>query len=264
MSSVHSKTKVAGRCVVVAGFLALVLTGCGASGVAQTSAVTPSEGDSAEAVPDSAADSSAEPAVTEPAGCPATPETMPAGAVSAEIADVDGDGENDTEWYDESTAPFTFGITTASGATVSMADDLAGPGGHSGWTAALHNGVVVSVLDDGRRATLHALVDCGFVTPIGVDARPYTFDMQNTHDNGTGVGCLEVDGGLELNGLQVTQNRDDSFSLMATGITVAADGLSAINGYTAVSASLPEDDPRVHEAQTSSCADAPVVSTSGR
>jgi len=97
-----------------------------------------------------------------------------------------------------------------------------------------------------------------------VDGKAYTFDMQNLRDNGTGVGCLEVDGGLELNGLQVTENRDDSFSLLATGITVSYDGSSAVNGYTAVSGSLPADDRRVAEAQTSSCADAPVVSTSGR
>ncbi|MEC5184256.1 hypothetical protein RCH12_001721 [Cryobacterium sp. MP_3.1] len=261
MSTVHSKTRTAGRYFVVAGFLALALSGCAASGAAQTSAVTPAEpGDSADATPDSSVD----PAVATPTGCPATAESMPAEAVSAEIADVDGDGENDTEWYDETTSPFTFGISTASGATVTLADDLAGPGGHNGWTATLHNGVVVTVLDDSRSATLHALVDCKFVTPIGVDARPYTFDMQNTHDNGTGVGCLEVDGGVELNGLQVTQNRDDSYSLMATGITVSTDGLTAINGYTAVSGALPEDDPRVAEAQTSSCGAAPVVSTSGR
>jgi hypothetical protein len=261
MSTVHSKTKIAGRFFVVAGFLALTLTGCGAAGVAQTSSVTPSgPAGSADAAPESTAD----PAAAEPEGCPATTASMPAGAVSAEIADVDGDGENDTEWYDEASSPFTFGISTASGATITLADDLAGPGRHNGWTAALHNGVVVSVLDDSRRATLHAFVDCEFVTPIGVDARPYTFDMQNTHNNGTGVGCLDVEGGLELNGLQVTQNRDDSFALLATGITVSTDGLTAINGYTAVSASLPEDDPRVAEAQTSSCGGAPVVSTSGR
>jgi len=259
MSTVHSKTKLAGRFFVVAGFLALTLTGCAASGVAQTGVVTPADaGDSAE-LPESPA----EPAVAEPTGCPATAESMPAGAASAQIADVDGDGENDTAWYDETSSPFTYGITTASGATLTLPDDLAGPGQHSGWTAALHNGVVVTVLDDSRGATLHAIVECGFVTPIGVDARPYTFDMQNTHDNGTGVGCLEVDDGLELNGLQVTQNRDDSYSLLATGISVSTDGLTAINGYTAVSASLPADDPRVSAAQTSSCGDAAVVSTSG-
>jgi len=261
MSSVHSKPKIAGRFVVVVGFLALALAGCSAAGSARTGLVSSSQADGTTGA--TTPDASAEP-VVEAAGCAATAETMPAGAVSAEIADVDGDGKPDIEWYDETAAPFVYGITTASGATHSLEDDLAGPGAHSGWTSALHNGVVVTVLDDGRTATLHAFVDCAFVTPIGVDGRPYTFDMQNFRGNGTGVGCLEVDDGLELNGLQVTENRDGSFALMSTGISVSADGLAAVNGYTAVSTSLPADDQQVVVAQTSSCADAPVVSTSGR
>ncbi|PXA72761.1 hypothetical protein [Cryobacterium arcticum] len=262
MSTVHSKTKVAGRLIVVAGFLALVLSGCAANGAAQAGVVKPSQAD--ESTDPTASTEPTEAVAAEPTGCPETDATMPDDADSAEIADIDGDGKNDTEWYSEATVPFTYGITTASGGTYTLEDDLAGPNTHSGWTAALHNGVVVTVLDDGRGATLHAFVDCAFVTPIGVDGKAYTFDMQNLHDNGTGVGCLEVDGGLELNGLQVTENRDDSYSLLATGITVSDDGSSAVNGYTAVSASLPADDRRVAEAQTSSCADAPVVSTSGR
>jgi hypothetical protein len=261
MSTVHSKTKVAGRLVVVVGFLVVALSGCAANGSAQAGLVTPSQaGESA----DPAATGATEPAAVEPAGCPATSETMPDGAVSAEIPDIDGDAKADVEWFSEASVPFIYGITTASGGTYTLEDDLAGPNAHRGWTAQLHNGVVVTVLDDGRGATLHAFVDCAFVTPIGVDGRPYTFDMQNLRDNGTGVGCLEVDGGLELNGLQVTENRDDSYSLLATGITVSDDGSSAMNGYTAVSTPLAADDRRVLEARTSSCADTPVVSTSGR
>ncbi|MCU1446906.1 hypothetical protein [Cryobacterium sp.] len=202
-------------------------------------------------------------ATTEPQGCPATEGSVPEGAVTAEIADVDGDGKNDTEWYSEATVPFVYGITTASGATIALPDNLAGANSHSGWTAQLHNGVVVTVLDDGRGAVLHALVDCDFVTPIGVDARPYTFDMQNLRGFGTGVGCLEMEGGLELNGLQVSENRDDTYALMSTGITVSTDGLTAMNGYTAVESALPSDDRRVALAHSSTCADTPVVSTSG-
>ena len=230
--------------------------------VARAGLVTPSEAGTTAGA-DASADATA--AVTpEPEGCPATAKTMPADAVSAHIPDVDGDGRTDTAWYSEGQAPFTYGITTASGATVTLADDLAGPNTHSGWTAELHNGVVATVLDDGRSASLHALVDCAFVTPIGVDGRPYTFDMQDLRGFGTGVGCREVDGGLELNGLQSSQNRDDSYTVLATGITVSTDGTSARNGYTDVSDEVPAEDPRVAEAQTSSCADAPVVSTSGR
>ena len=230
--------------------------------VAQAGLVTPSE---ASEPSGGASSAEATDAVTpELEGCPATAKTMPADAVSADIPDLDGDGETDTAWYSEAEAPFTYGITTASGATMTLPDDLAGPNTHSGWTAELHNGVVVTVLDDGRSASLHALVDCAFVTPIGVDGQPYTFDMQDLRGFGTGVGCLEVDGGLELNGLQASQNRDDSYTVLATGITVSTDGASARNGYTDVSDEVPADDPRVAEAQTSSCADAPVVSTSGR
>jgi hypothetical protein len=260
MSTVHSKTHRAGRSFVVLGVLLFVLTGCGAAGVAQSSLVTSSDIDGSG---DATATAEAEEPAAEAAGCPATPAEMPAGAASAEIADVDGDGENDTEWYSEASSPFTYGITTASGATHTLTDDLAGPGTHSGWTATLHNGVVVTVLDDGRSASLHAFVDCEYVTPIGVDGRPYTFDMQNLRGNGTGVGCLEVEGGLELNGLQVAEKHGDTYALMATGITVSENGLSAMNGYTAVSGSVPEDDRRVSAAQTSSCANAAVVSTSG-
>ncbi|WEO78263.1 hypothetical protein BJQ94_04280 [Cryobacterium sp. SO2] len=262
MSTVHATARIVGRSSVVVILLALVLSGCSGAGATNGNAsATAQLGNSADA----AATQAPTPAPTaEPTGCPANSGTVPDGAVTAEIADIDGDGENDTEWYSEATVPFEYGITTASGATITLADGLAGPNSHSGWTAQLHNGVVVTVLDDGRGADLYAFVECAFVTPIGVDARPYAFDMQNLRGYGTGVGCLEVEGGLELNGLQVTENRDGSYALMATGITVSDDGLTAMNGYTAVAAALAADDRRVVEARTSSCADTPVVSTSGR
>jgi hypothetical protein len=259
MSTVHATARIVGRSSVVAAALVITLSGCSAVGAAGDATAT-AQLEGAETASTTAP--TATPTAA-PAGCPATADTTPDGAVTAEIADVDGDGENDTQWYSEATVPFVYGITTASGATISLTDTRGGPNTHSGWTAQLHNGVVVTVLDDGRGADLHALVDCDFVTPIGVDAQPYTFDMQNLRGFGTGVGCLEVEGGLELNGLQLTENRDDTYSLMATGITVSTDGLTAMNGYTDVEASLPAEDRRVALARTSSCADTPVVSTSG-
>jgi hypothetical protein len=259
MSTVHATARIAGRSSVVVAVLAIALSGCSAVGDEDRASATAQLGDTETTATETPTEST-----PEPTGCPATTETAPAGAVTAEIADVDGDGENDTQWYSEATAPFTYGITTASGATITLTDSLAGPNRHSGWTAPLHNGVVVTVIDDGRGAALHALVDCEFVTPVGVDARPYTFDMQNLRGFGTGVGCLEVEGGLELNGLQVTENRDDTYALLATGISVSSDGLTAMNGYTAVDHELKADDPLVALAQDSTCAGTPVVSTSGR
>jgi hypothetical protein len=260
MSTVHAAARIVGRSSIVVAVLAITLSGCSAVGSVGGGATTSAQLEDTEAAATTAP--SAAP-TTVPEGCPATADSVPDGAAIAEIADVDGDGENDTQWYSEATVPFVYGITTASGATITLPDTLAGPNTHSGWTAELHNGVVVTVIDDGRGAALHALVDCDFVTPIGVDARPYTFDMQNSRGFGTGVGCLEVDGGLELNGLQVIEDSDDSYSLMATGITVSTDGLTAMNGYTAVEASLRADDRRVALARTSTCADTPIVSTSG-
>jgi hypothetical protein len=259
MSTVHAAARIVGRSSVVVAVLAITLSGCSAIGAAGGASASAQLEDTEAA----ATASPTEEPTTAPEGCPATTDSVPDDAVTAKIDDVDGDGESDTEWYSEATVPFVYGITTASGATITLTDTLPGPNTHSGWTAQLHNGVVVTVIDDGRGAALHALVDCDFVTPIGVDARPYTFDMQNLRGFGTGVGCLEVEGGLELNGLQLTENKDETFSLMATGITVSTDGLTAMNGYTAVEESLPENDPRVDLARASSCDDTPIVSTSG-
>jgi hypothetical protein len=260
MSTVHARARIVGRSSVVVAFAALVLSGCSALGVAGGGASASAQLDDSETA-GTTVPTPAESA--QPQGCPATSESIPDDAVTAKIGDVDGDGENDVQWYSEATVPFVYGITTASGATIALDDPLPGANTHSGWTARLHNGVVVTVLDDGRGAVLHALVDCEFVTPIGVDARPYTFDMQNLRGFGTGVGCLEVEDGLELNGLQVTENRGNTYSIQSTGITVSTDGLTAMNGYTAVESSLDADDPRLALAHTSSCADTAVVSTSG-
>jgi len=261
MSTVHAAARIVGRSSVVVAILALTLSGCSAVGLAGSGATDATPLGDTEAATTSTPTTAAP---AEPAGCPATSETTPDGATTAEIADIDGDGKRDTQWYSEATVPFVYGITTASGATITLNDTLAGPNTHSGWTARLHNGVVVTVIDDGRGAALHALVDCDFVTPRGVDGRAYTFDMQNLRGYGTGVGCLEVEGGLELNGFQLSENRGDTYSLMSTGISVSTDGLSAMNGYTAVDSDLPPDDRMVDVAQSSTCATTPLVSTSGR
>jgi hypothetical protein len=189
---------------------------------------------------------------------------MPAGSVSAPIADVDGDAQDDLEWMSQ-TPPFTYGITTASGATFSIPDDLAGPGAHSGWTATLRNGAFATVLDDGRTANLHAVVDCSFDTPLGVNGDPYVFDMQNLRGAGTGVGCELVDELPQLGGYQVAINADGTRTVTFTAVVLAPDGSSATNGdTTVVAAAAGDSDPAVLSAQRSSCLDTPVVSTSGQ
>lgn len=264
MSTVLTKTKVAGQISLCAGLLAIALSGCSGIGLADAGGASLPPTEATGSTGSTPTGDTDDDDVAAPTGCPATDETMPADSETTKISDVDGDGKLDTQWYSESNSPFSYGITTASGATHSIEDSLAGPGRHTGWTAPLHNGVIVTVLDDGRSADLYAFVDCAFVTPIGVDGRPYTFDMQNLRGNGTGVGCVQVENGLELNGMQVTENKDGTFSHLATGISVSTDGLTAMSGYTAVVDSLNGDDPRVDRARSSTCGDVPMVSTSGR
>ncbi|MCU1407145.1 MAG: hypothetical protein JWQ43_3448 [Glaciihabitans sp.] len=189
---------------------------------------------------------------------------MPAAATTAQIADIDGDGLADTEWMSES-PEFRYGITTASGATFSLRDELAGPASHNGWTVTLNNGAIATVLDDGRTAQLYAVVQCSFTTPAGVNAQPYEFDMQNLRGNGTGVGCRIIDGGVWLGGYQIATAADGTRTVTFTEVRLAPDGSSATNGdVAAVATNVSEDDPDVVVAQRSSCLDAPVVSTSGK
>lgn len=212
-----------------------------------------------------AADASGSSASAAPKGCAPTPDaTMPPDADSAVIRDIDGDGRSDTEWFSE-TSDFSYGITTASGATFSIPNELAGPGKHSGWTAVLGNGAIVTVLADGRTAMLRAVVDCGFVAPVGVDGKPYIFDMQNLRGNGTGVGCIAIDGKPHLGGYQMKDNGNGTSTVTFTEVKVDPDGSSATNGpTTALSTDAGPNDPLLAQAQSSSCLDTPIVATSGR
>lgn len=197
------------------------------------------------------------------AGCVPNGASIPAGADTATIEDVDGDGKPDVEYYSESPT-FEYGIQTASGATFSLADDLAGPGRHSGWSAQLENETVVTVLDDGRTATLHAFVDCGFVTTFGVDGAPYRFLLNGFGDYGTGVECSNGNGGRQLLGVLAARQPDDLYNISHTVVTVSPGGLLATNGSSSAGATgLSATDPQVVTAMGSSCGDVPKVQTSG-
>lgn len=225
----------------------LFLAGC-AAGPAPTGTPTAS--------PTATGTATGSPAAT---GCAPNSEAMPSGAMSAEIGDIDGDGKPDTEWYAE-TPSFAYGVTTASGATFVIPDTMAGPGRHSGWAATgLENDQVLTVVDDGRGAQLYAFVKCAFVTPMGADGKAYTFDMENLRGNGTGVWCT----GGELDGVQALLATDGTYTITVTPILVSADGKTATNGETSQLSAVPADDPRVADAQRSTCGETPIVSTSG-
>ena len=125
---------------------------------------------------------------------------------------------------------------------------------------------VLAVIDDGRGATLHAFVGCRFVQPKGVDGRPYSFTLNGFGTNGTGVGCSSyVDGTLGLVGLHAVRLPSGRFRIDSTEVQVSADGRTATNGATKRgTTTYAADSEQVRQANRSTCADVPIVHTSGR
>jgi hypothetical protein len=180
------------------------------------------------------------------------------------VPDVDGDGRADTEFYSEQPR-FEFGVRTASGALIVLRDDLAGPAVHAGWIHKGPSGAPLAVLDDSRTATLHALVGCRFVTPDGVNGKPYAFTLNGFGDAGTGVTCTAAQDDSWLSGVLAERRSNGRYDIIRTRILVSADGRTATNGdRTTVATGLDRSDPRVQAAMTSVCPGVPEVRTSGR
>jgi len=271
------------RLAVVLAAASLALAGCGTGSPAPTSSTTTDAGTATPSEPGTPAPPAtlepseptgapfpetplpdASPAPVAQGGCPANDVSVPAGADTATIPDVDGDGLDDTEFYTEADVPFGYGIHTASGATAILPDDLAGPNTHSGWSARLANGTVVTVIDDGRAATLHAFVDCRFVTSVGDNGQPYVFLLNGFGQFGTGVACSADSGQRQLLGLLAKRNDAGRYDITSTVVSVSKDGRRATNGATSkVASNLAPSDPQVKAAMSSHCGDIPKVATSG-
>jgi hypothetical protein len=260
--------RVRGIGAILGVLAALLLTGCAAQpagGSSPTARPTDTPSASASPTVTTAPSSTASPS-SEARGCANGRTAVPSGATTATIPDVDGDGKPDLEFYSERSAPFTYGIRTAAGGVYELRDDLAGPGGHGGWTAAIDDPVGhVTVLDDGRDATLHAWVGCRFVTTQGSDGRPYRFGLNGFSEYGTGVTCERSGGSTRLAGVLAKKRSDGRYDIATTTIDVSADGAEATNGATVTRwTGLSPEDPRVEAAMRSSCPGVPEVRTSGR
>jgi hypothetical protein len=256
------RTTGAGACLLAA----LLLTGCAGRTPGTPSTPAASAGSPPAAGSEPAASPSTAPTPSAAAaGCSTSTGTIPAGAATATIPDVDGDGKPDVEYYSERTSPFTYGIRTAAGGLFPLADDLAGPGVHSGWTAPISGPVGhVTVLDDGREASLHAWIGCRFVTPTGPDGKPYRFGLNGFSQYGTGVTCESSGGSTHLAGVLAKRRSDGRYDIILTRIEISADGTRATNGTISTRwRGLAASDPRVAAARTSSCDGAPEVRTSG-
>lgn len=248
----------------------LLLTGCAAQPSTADGPSTAMTSTASEPAPDpstpAASVAPASDATTGTEGCSDRTTAIPAGADTASIGDVDGDGKDDTAFYAEAPAGFEYGIRTAAGGVYALEDDLAGPGVHSGWSARVGDpAVAVTVLDDSRTATLHAFVGCRFVSPTGVDGKPYRFGLNGFSDAGTGVACDDRGDALELEGVLAKKRTDGRYDIRWTRIDVSADGTRATNGPTETRwTGLASSDARVKAAMGSTCAGAPKVGTSGR
>ncbi|BDZ47488.1 hypothetical protein [Naasia aerilata] len=252
-------SRLAAAVLITAGTLGLV--GCGGQPAGSgTSAPPPS----ASAAPTPTPTPSASPAEQ---GCPPNDASVPSDADIASIEDVDGDGRPDEEFYTEEGvdgAGFQYGIRTASGAVITLKDDLAGPGVHSGWTSKRQS-AIVTVLDDGRTATLHAFLDCGFVVTLNEQGQPYTFGLNGFSDAGTGVKCTDENGGPLLAGVLAARQADGTYTITGTIVHPLDGGTSARNESSFdIASGLPEGDPQVKLAMTSTCGDVPKVGTSGK
>jgi len=173
--------------------------------------------------------SAATPAAT-PRSCSSSGSSVPSDARTAPTIDVDDDGRADEQWV---TPGGEFGITTASGRTASVRPtDFSGGAEPAALVAdATGAGDVVMLVSGSREVDLYRWIDCTLAPVTDTHGDPYRFDL--TGQNGTGVGCINVDGARHLVGLLASQPAGapgDAGSIAVTIIEL--DGTTATNGPT--------------------------------
>lgn len=238
------RTRTAAAAAVLLG--GLVLSACSSTGTptpvsdstsgSGTTTTSPAVATSATPAPSSAPASSAAP-VTSPSASAATTTAcapsgtgVPAGAVTKQIIDVDGDGRPETGWL---SGGVNFGITTASGATFSVPINLAGGGARSVLVADTDGkGTIAALASDGRTVDLFLVRNCGLFPAKNLQNQPYQFDL-GFRGTGTGIGCSQVAGtdGRSLVGLNVKLGPNaQPESVQRTQILIT--GTEARNGAT--------------------------------
>lgn len=249
----------------------LALSGCQeASDLVPTQTVTVTATASASATPSA----SPTPAASATAGPSAIPVSTPRSGTGCSpndasidigmqhrIVDVDGDGRADTEFY-TADLPLRFGVRTASGATIVLDDDLPGTV-HRGFVGVTEGGFRAVIADD-RTAEAYVLADCRFTRIVEADGRPFSVTFRRpataAGTSPSGLVCTNLNGGEFLATARAQQRSDGRWDvwwgiLQGRGDRVEPDPLTGDPIFT----DLPASDPRVGNAFTSSCNDAPVV-----
>ena len=229
--------------------VALLLTGCTRatpplqSSVPRSSPVAPSERSTPSAV-----------------GCSPTTQRMPADAVAARIPDVDGDGRPDTAWA-AGASTVTFGVTTASGATVSGSASFAGGGRRSFVLGRLANGAVIALPSEGRDSPLWSFADCRLAPVLGRDALPgsrsTTPFVVATPDRGGDATCLRG----RLYSVWSVSAGSGRATVLGRRIDVTADGRLAVlsRTTTALARDVRTGSAREQRFAGVSCGSAPVL-----
>lgn len=187
-------------------------------------ATTPSSSASSDVTTSSAPPSSGP-------GCESGDDTIPDGAATGEIVDVDGDGEPDTVWMLDRDGRTTIGISTAAGGGSRIDHESASPIPRRVLVVdADEKPPVELIVSDGRGAALHAFVDWEIQPVLNPEGEPYEFDLQNPRGDGTGIGGVETDDGRRLVGLQAGERGE--FTVKWSRTIIELDGLTAANGRT--------------------------------
>ena len=232
----------------------LLLAGCGSGGPGGIYGSDSPSPTTTPAPTSSAPSTEPTPTATAGAGCAPTDTVAPEGATAVEVIDVDGDGRPDTAWISGG-ADRAVGITTASGATFSTPIDTASPIPAKAVVNAVGaDATPIVLVDVGREALLYSLADCAVTQTKDSAGAPYTFD-RGFGDQGTGVGCTESGGVLQLAGLLATE-QDTGWTVTRTLVDLTDKGAVATNGEkTVVATDAAASDPVVVTAQEVSCGD---------
>lgn len=159
---------------------------------------------------------------------------MPVTKYKARIADVDGDGRDDTEWaLEKSGGTIEFGVTTASGATISASEGYASGGGRSVSIGTLATGQTVALPTDGHVANLYVLHDCRWIEPTLAGTK-HAFYFSTAYDDPPGSAGGVCEGGRLY---QVYANQTkvaDHFQVSGAAEDISASGASVSTGATVV------------------------------
>lgn len=185
------------------------------------------------------------------AGCPANTLSIPGGANQTEVPDLDGDGQGDVLWMASGNR---LGVTTHGGATFSTTYQTAEASQVGARTLTLGDGTPMILFGGSRFTKLYAVRGCHIVPTLNKQGKQYAFD-NGFATEGSGWGCMTVDGRLRLVGLQITSTGEAKrYAITRTLIEVRDHGASARNGTRSqVFRGLSHDEARAHLARRFEC-----------